>query len=91
MIDGGRSYTVITKCCFTCEKKDICKHSKQVTRLNAKLNKIRDKFDFLVTEQPSDERYKKFECSLYKERKLTAEEKIQLGFSSFDRCRGDYE
>lgn len=87
MTDGCYSYTVFTKCCFTCESKDICKYSKQVTRLNAKLNKIRDKFDSLVTEQPSDKRYKKFECSLYKERTLTDEEKIHLGFSSFDKGR----
>lgn len=87
MTDCCCSYTVFTKCCFTCEKKDICKYSKQVTKLNAKLNKIRDKFDPLVTEQSPDERYKTFECSLYKERKLTDEEKIHLGFSSFDKGR----
>lgn len=89
MIEGGCIYTVFTKCCFTCESKDICKYRKQVTKLNAKLNKIRDKFDHLVTEQPLDERYKKFECSLYKERKLTNEEKIKLGFSSFDKGRAE--
>lgn len=84
MIDGGGSFTVFIKCCFTCENRDICKYKNKVTRLNEKLNRIRNRFDDETSEQSEDSRYQIFECKLYKVRKLTAEEKIHLGFSSSD-------